>query len=71
MPHVINVDVHREGRWWVITIPAADAVAQSGTWRDVRKDALAVAAAMLDVPTQRLRVGAVRRTSSPTRNFTG
>lgn len=69
MPRVINVDVHREGRWWVTTIPAADAVAQSATRRDVRKDALAVAAAMLDVPTQSLRVGAVRRASSQTPHF--
>lgn len=66
MPRTITVDVHREGRWWVSSIPAADAVTQSATWRDVRGDALGVAAAMLDIPTQRLRIGAVRRTSSST-----
>ena len=66
MPRVINVDVHREGRWWVSDIPAADAVAQSAIWREVRKDALAVAAGMLNVPTESLRIGALRRTAKPT-----
>ena len=64
MPRTFHVDVHHEGRFWVIEIPAADAITQAYRWDEIRPMAQDCAALMLDVPLNRVRIGAVRQRSS-------
>lgn len=64
MPLLLHVDVHREGRFWVIEIPAAEAITQAYRWGQIRPMAQDCAALMLDVPLHQVRIGAVRRRSA-------
>lgn len=65
MAILIHVEVHREGRFWGISIPAIDAVTQAYRWNEIRPMAQDCAALLLDVPPSRVRVGAVRRVPEP------
>lgn len=61
MAILLHVEAHREGRFWVITIPAIDAVTQAYRWSEIRPMAQDCAALLLNVPLHRVRIGAVRR----------
>lgn len=63
MPRIIHAFVHREGRFWVVDLPAVGAVTQASSWALVRPMAKECAAITLDVSEVRIRIGAVRRVS--------
>lgn len=65
MAILIHVDVHREGRFWVIRIPAVDSVTQAYRRGEIRPMAQDCAALMLGVPPHRVRIGAVRLEAEP------
>lgn len=65
MAILLHVNAHREGRFWVIAIPAIDAVTQAYRWSEIRLMAQDCAALLLDMPLHRVRVGAVRRAPEP------
>jgi predicted RNase H-like HicB family nuclease len=62
---LIHVDAHREGKFWVIVIPAVGSVTQAYRRSEIRPMAQDCAALMLGVPPQRVRIGAVRPLSRP------
>jgi hypothetical protein len=62
---LIHVGAHREGKFWVITIPTVDSVTQAYRRSEIRPMAQDCAALMLGVPPQRVRIGAVRLSSPP------
>lgn len=61
----MHVDVHREGRFWVISIPAVDSVTQAYRRSEIRLMAQDCAALILGVPPRRVRIGAVRLEAKP------
>lgn len=63
MPRTIHAYVHREGRFWVIDLPAVGAVTQALSWEQVRPMAGECAAVALDISPARVRIGALRRVS--------
>lgn len=65
MPLLVHVEVHREGRFWGIDIPSVDAATQAYGWADIRSMAQDCAAGMLNVPSSRIKIGAVRLTPEP------
>ncbi|WP_420363676.1 hypothetical protein AABM26_04935 [Curtobacterium aetherium] len=65
MAILIHVDVHREGKFWVIAIPTVDSVTQADRRSEIRPMAQDCAALMLGVPPQRVRIGAVRLSAPP------
>lgn len=65
MAILIHVEVHREGKFWVIGILAVDSVTQAYRWEEIRPMAQDCVALMLGEPPQRVRIGAVRRGPKP------
>jgi hypothetical protein len=63
MPLLLHVYVYREGRYWIVVIPALGAATQARSTHEIRVMARDCAALLLDVPPQRVRIGAVRRLS--------
>jgi hypothetical protein len=63
MPLLLHVYVYREGRYWIVVIPALGAVTQARSVSEIRLMARDCAALLLDVPLERVRIGAVRRLS--------
>ncbi len=60
MPLLLHVYVYREGRYWIVVIPAVGAVTQARSTQEIRIMARDCAAVVLDVPLERVRIGAVR-----------
>jgi hypothetical protein len=60
MATLIHVDVHREGRFWAISIPAVDSVTQAYRQSEIRPIAQDCAALIPGLPSHRVRIGAVR-----------
>ena len=64
--HTYDIRVHRDGRWWMIEIPAIDGLTQARRVADVKKEAIdyialaiGVAPAQVDVNVSVLAVGKV------------
>jgi len=61
---MLHVYVHREGKFFVIEIPAVGAITQAYRREQIRPMAQDCAALVLDVPLNRIRIGAVRPRSA-------
>ncbi|AJW79007.1 hypothetical protein [Clavibacter michiganensis] len=60
MPLLLHVYVYREGSYWIVVILAVGAVTQARSTQEIRIMARDCAALVLDVPLERVRIGAVR-----------
>ena len=63
MPLLLHTYAYREGRYWIVAIPALGAVTQARSVAEIRLMSRECVALLLDVPLTRLRIAAVRRLS--------
>ncbi|WP_160158421.1 hypothetical protein [Cellulomonas sp. SLBN-39] len=59
MSSVYTATATREGRWWVISVPAVDGVTQALHLDDVAQAAAELVAVTLDVPVDDVRIEVV------------
>lgn len=56
MSRVYEATAHREGKWWIITVPEIDAVTQARSVRDINDMATGLVAALLDLDERKVAV---------------
>lgn len=54
-----NITVAREGKWWMIDVPAIDGLTQSRRLSEIKKMAVSLIAITLDVPASQVSVNIV------------
>ena len=54
-----DVNVYREGRWWMIEVPAIDALTQARRVSDIKDQAVSLIAISLDVPASQVEIKVV------------
>lgn len=60
MSEVYTATATRQGRWWIVSVPAVDGVTQALHLDDVAQAATALVAVTLDVPLTDVHVEVVR-----------